>query len=211
MSEFWDRRYAGEAYAYGTEPNAFLRSQRHRLPRSGSCLAVGDGEGRNGVWLAEQGLRVLSVDASAVGLGKARALADSRGVRLETGQTDLTTWTWPRSAYDCVIAIFVHFPPADRARMHQAMYDALKPGGTLILEAFTPDQLQLKSGGPPVRDMLYTPAMLRSDFASGQIVMLEETKTELQEGFYHRGEGAVIRLVLEKNRGGEGPDPNKGG
>ncbi len=199
MSEFWDQRYAGEAYAYGTEANAFLRSQRDHLPRKGSCLAVGDGEGRNGVWLAEQGLRVLSVDASCVGLQKARALARMRGVQLQTEQVDLTSWAWPRNAYDCVIAIFVHFPPAERVRVHQAMYDALKPRGVLILEAFTPEQLQLKSGGPPVHDMLYTPAMLRADFPQGRIALLEETKTELLEGLYHRGESVVVRLVLEKH------------
>lgn len=199
MSEFWDQRYADEAYAYGTEPNAFLRSQRDRLSQTGCCLAVGDGEGRNGVWLAEQGLHVLSVDASAVGLQKAHALAQARGITLNTEQADLTTWAWPQNVYDAVVAIFVHFPPADRARMHQAMYDALKPGGVLILEAFVPEQLQYRSGGPPVREMLYTAAMLRTDFPNGRIVLLEETKTELQEGLYHQGGAAVLRLVLEKS------------
>lgn len=198
MSGFWDQRYAGEAYAYGTEPNAFLRSQGHRLPRGGTCLAVGDGEGRNGVWLAQQGLRVLSVDASGVGLQKARALAEARGVQLDTEQADLTTWAWPQNAYDCVTAIFVHFPPSDRAHMHQAMYAALKPGGVLILEAFTPAQLQYRSGGPPVGEMLYTTATLRADFPQGVVRLLEETTVLLQEGLYHRGEGAVVRLVLEK-------------
>ncbi len=200
MSEFWDQRYADETYAYGMEPNAFLRMQRHRLPEHGRCLAVGDGEGRNGVWLAEQGLDVLSVDASAVGLQKARALAQAHGVKLETECVDLTTWTWPRDAYDCVVSIFVHFPPTYRARMHQAMYDALKPGGVLIIEAFTPEQLQYRSGGPPVTEMLYTSAMLRADFPrDGFIVVLEEMTTPLQEGLYHRGEAAVVRLVLMKS------------
>lgn len=199
MKEFWDQRYAADTFAYGTEPNAFLRSQRARLPERRRCLAVGDGEGRNGVWLAEQGLDVLSVDASAIGLRKARTLAQARGVTLDTQCIDLTQWTWPQDAYDCVVAIFVHFPPAHRQRMHQAMYAALRPGGVLILEAFTPEQLQYHSGGPPNREMLYTAPMLREDFAHGHFELLAETRSELQEGLYHRGEAAVVRLVLQKS------------
>lgn len=198
MSQFWDERYAEPGYAYGTEPNAFLVSQRHLLEPGKRALAVADGEGRNGVWLAEQGLEVLSVDQSAVGLAKARALAAARGVSLRTEQADLTHWDWPQAAFDLVVAIFIHFSPAQRTRMHRAMFAALRPGGLLILEAFTPEQLEYRSGGPPVREMLYTAEMLRADFAQAAILSLEETITELQEGPYHRGTAAVVRLIARR-------------
>jgi 2-polyprenyl-3-methyl-5-hydroxy-6-metoxy-1,4-benzoquinol methylase len=198
VSEFWDRRYAAEDYAYGTEPNAFLVSQAGLLRRGMRCLAVGDGEGRNGVWLAEQGMEVTSVDSSSVGLGKARALAASRGVHVRTECVDLFTWSWPQQAFDCVVAIFVHFPPEHRARLHRAMWEALVPGGLVIMEAFTPDQLQYKSGGPPVREMLYTLDTLKADFPDGRRLLLEEQTTELSEGTYHRGTAAVVRLVVQK-------------
>jgi cyclopropane fatty-acyl-phospholipid synthase-like methyltransferase len=196
--EFWNSRYAGPGYAYGTEPNAFLVSQAPRLVRGARVLAVADGEGRNGVWLAQQGLEVLSVDASDVGLRKARELAQSRGVSIATEHADLTAWPWPCERFDAVVAIFVHFPPQQRARMHAAMYDALKPGGLLLLEAFTPQQLELKTGGPQVKEMLYTVSTLRTDFPRGEIILLQELMTDLAEGAHHRGKAAVIRLVLRK-------------
>jgi len=197
-TEFWDRRYAEPGFAYGTEPNAFLVSQRNRLVKGALALAVGDGEGRNGVWLAMQGLKVLSVDASHVGLEKAKRLAADRGVTLRTEQIDLTRWKWPTAEFDVVVSVFVHFPPDVRARMHHAMLMALKPGGVLILEAFTPQQLGFRSGGPPVAEMLYTAEMLRLDFSGAAIESLDECETDLQEGPYHRGRAAAVRLVARR-------------
>ena len=196
--EFWNTRYAQPGYAYGTEPNAFLVSRKDYLRAGMKALAVADGEGRNGVWLAQQGLEVLSVDASGVGLQKARELATDRGVKIRTEQVDLTTWQWPEAAFDVIAAIFIHFPPEVRARMHRMMFKALRPGGILILEAFTPEQLQYKSGGPPVFEMLYTAEMLRVDFAGGEVIELEESIADLAEGKYHRGPAAVVRLVLRR-------------
>jgi cyclopropane fatty-acyl-phospholipid synthase-like methyltransferase len=198
--DFWNTRYTEPGYAYGTEPNAFLVSQQSRLQPGMRALAVADGEGRNGVWLARQGLDVLSVDASDVGLRKTRALAAAKGVRVRTEQVDLTTWDWPQNEFDVVVAIYIHFPPESRARMHQKMFEALKPGGVLILEAFTPEQLNYQSGGPPVREMLFTAPMLRNEFSAGEILLLEETRTELEEGVYHRGPAAVVRAVVRKAR-----------
>lgn len=195
-TDFWNARYAEAGFAYGTEPNAFLVSQAGRLRPGMQALAVADGEGRNGVWLAQQGLEVLSVDASEVGLNKARELAADRGVSLRTERAELTDWAWPQAAFDVVVAIYIHFPPAVRARMHRAMFEALRPGGLLILEAFTPEQLNYQSGGPPAVEMLYTADMLRTDFAGGEIQLLEATTTGLAEGKYHRGPAAVVRLVL---------------
>jgi len=203
-TDFWNSRYAEPGFAYGTEPNAFLVAQKKFLRPGMTALAVADGEGRNGVWLAQQGLDVLSVDASEVGLRKARELAAERGVRLHTEQAELMTWSWPVAAYDVVVSIFVHFPPDVRARLHRAMVSALKPGGVLILEAFTPEQLRYQSGGPPVRELLYTPDMLKADFgvgegaSAGEVLQLEECVAELAEGKYHHGPGAVVRLVLRR-------------
>jgi cyclopropane fatty-acyl-phospholipid synthase-like methyltransferase len=197
-SEFWDSRYREPGYAYGTEPNAFLVSQRHLLVPGMKVLAVADGEGRNGVWLAQQGCEVLSVDGSEVGLEKARELARERGVTIRTECAELTNWRWPQDEYDAVVAIFIHFPPEHRTRMHRAMYAALKPGGVLILEAFTPDQLQYRTGGPPVQEMLYTAEMLRRDLPQGEALLLEEALTDLDEGPFHRGRAAIVRVVLRK-------------
>lgn len=197
--EFWDSRFAEKGFAYGTEPNEFLVSQKRYLKPGLKALAVADGEGRNGVWLASQGLEVLSVDQSAVGLAKARELAAQRGVSIRTEQADLTTWKWPENEFDVVAAIYIHFPPTVRLRMHAAMYGALKPGGILILEAFTPKQLEYKTGGPQDPAMLYTMEMLRKDFVAGERLLLEETITGLNEGPYHRGQAAAVRLVLRKS------------
>lgn len=198
MNEFWDNRYSEPDYAYGESPNAFLVAQKSYLRAGMRALAVADGEGRNGVWLAQQGLTVVSVDGSAVGLDKARALARARGTEIETIHTDLTTWTWPQDSFDVVVAIYIHFPQAQRARMHRAMLAALKPGGVLLLEAFTLQQLQFRSGGPPVAEMLYSAEMLRADFAAAKILQLEEKTVELAEGKYHRGSAAVVRLVCQR-------------
>lgn len=195
--DFWNARYAEPGFAYGTEPNSFLVSQKQYLKSGMKALAVADGEGRNGVWLAQQGLDVLSVDGSEVGLRKARELAQSRGVSIRTELADLTTWKWPEHEFDLVVAIFIHFMPEFRARMHRQMLQALKPGGVLIMEAFTPKQLEYKTGGPPVKEMLYTADMLREEFREGGILRLEEILTGLNEGPYHRGMAAVVRLIVK--------------
>lgn len=200
-SEFWDERYARRDYVYGTEPNAFLVKQRWRLDRGMEILAVADGEGRNGVWLAQQGMKVMSVDGSPVGLQKALKLALRRGVTLKTACADLLDWAWPQGVFDAVVAIFIHFRPGDRERMHRAMLEAVKPGGLIIMEAFRPEQLDYGTGGPPVRDMLYSADMLRADFAEADILELEEVETELDEGPFHNGLAATVRMVVRRPAG----------
>jgi cyclopropane fatty-acyl-phospholipid synthase-like methyltransferase len=199
-NEFWDTRYSEPGYAYGTEPNAFLASKAGLLRPGMSALAVADGEGRNGVWLASRGLEVLSVDASEVGLRKTRELAASRGVAIRTAQADLGRWAWPKAEFDVVVSIFAHFPPELRPRLHQAMLAALKPGGLVVLEAFTPEQLRYASGGPRAAELLYSAAMLRTDFAGGEVLELTESVVELDEGQYHRGPAAVVRLVVRRSQ-----------
>lgn len=198
MKEFWDNRYRESGYAYGEAPNAFLVGHQ-RVYRAGqTVLAVADGEGRNGVWLASRGLRVLSVDHSPVGLEKARALAAREGVTLETRCVDLAEWDWPEARFDHVVAIFAHFPPSLRQVIHRRMLRALKPGGLLLLEAFSPEQVDLPGGGPPDPAMLYSAVMLREDFVDGDIEEIAETLTSLDEGPYHQGQAAVTRALVRR-------------
>lgn len=198
MKDFWEERYSEEGYAYGTAANEFLMSQQHRLKPGMKCLAVGDGEGRNGVWLAEQGLDVLSVDYSSVGVAKAGQLAASRNVSLKTECVDLTQWQWPVNEFDLVVAIFVHFNPELRPALHRNMLAALKPGGIIILEAYDKGQLQYKTGGPPVEEMLYSEAILKEDFAAAETLHAEHAIVELNEGKYHKGISSVLRWVVRK-------------
>lgn len=196
--DFWDTRYAEPDFAYGLEANAFLVSLADRFVAGQRALVIGDGEGRNGVWLAEQGLSVLSVDQSVIGMEKARQLAQQRGVNLETECVDLLHWDWPQAQFDWVVSIYVHFPPDIRARMHANCMAALRPGGEIIMEAFTPEQLNYASGGPPVREMLYDAAMMKADFAAAEILQLDEAVLPLAEGKYHVGDGAVLRARFRR-------------
>lgn len=195
---FWDARYAREDYFYGTEPNAWLAREAGRLRPDGRVLAVCDGEGRNGVWLARQGFRVTSVDASARGLEKARALADRHGAALELVRADLCRWDWPEAAFDGVVAIFAHFPRAVRPILHRRMLEALVPGGLLLLEAYSPYQHLYRTGGPQDLDRLYSAFRLQQDLAGAELLLLEETETELAEGVGHRGRAAVVRCVARR-------------
>lgn len=193
---FWDQQYSTAGYKYGEQPNAFLASQAHRLPAHAKVLVPADGEGRNGVWLAQQGHQVTALDQSPVGLAKARALAEQRGVPLDTECVDLTTWEPPAGTADAVVLTFVHLPPAMRAVVHAKCVSALKPGGLLLLEAFAPEQLGLSSGGPKQLDMLFTLEMLRSDFVPALHEVLGETASAvLDEGPAHQGPAALTRFI----------------
>jgi SAM-dependent methyltransferase len=202
QAEMWNERYRGEDFVFGTEPNAFLVSQAAHLKPGLRAHVPGDGEGRNGVWLAKQGLTVDTVDVSPLGVAKARKFAEENEVQLNVEIADLLTWNWPRERYDIVAAIFVHFFDSDRPRMHRAMLDALKPGGLLILEAYRPEQIEMqkvhRSGGPKVADMLYSKEKLAGDFAGAGIALLEEAAVELNEGTRHSGLAAVVRALVQK-------------
>ena len=197
----WDRNYAGVDYIFGTEPNAFLASQAHRFAERGRIFVPGDGEGRNGVWLSGQGFDVVSVEASAVGVEKARALAVSRGVHPDIQHGNLEDWDWPAGTFDGVASVFVHFVPRVRRLLHRRMLNALKPGGFLVLEAFTPKHVEKRAagsrGGPPP-EMLYTEAMLRDDFIGATFEFIEEADVVLDEGSRHTGRASVVRLVMRR-------------
>jgi cyclopropane fatty-acyl-phospholipid synthase-like methyltransferase len=195
---FWDAKYVGDGFFYGTAPNAWLASRADLLRPGMRALSIADGEGRNSVWLAEKGLDVTAVDASTNAVAKARYLAGERGVELKHIQADLRQWHWPEADFDVAVAIFAHFHADDRPVIHRRLLEALVPGGIVLLEAYSPYQHLYRSGGPPDLDMLYTAFRLQEDFRDSEILELRELTTELAEGQGHRGRSAVVRLVARR-------------
>ena len=196
---FWDQRFSESGFKYGTEPNAFLRMEAGRLSAASRVLVPGDGEGRNGVWLAGQGHAVTSVDNSSVGLQKAQTLAAEKGVTLTTTLVDLADWSPAPASVDAVVLIYVHLPGSFRLRAHRALAAGLKPGGWLILEAFHPLQLQHASGGPKDVDMLYTPEQLTEELAGLlQPAQAWQGETNLSEGPGHQGLAHVTRWLGQR-------------
>jgi SAM-dependent methyltransferase len=198
MSEYqrWEDRYSAPGYVFGTAPNYFLAGCKPLLPKSGKVLVVADGEGRNGVWLAEQGLDVLSVDFSPAAQRKAAALARERGVQMKIVQADVHTWAYPDGAFDVVVEIFTQFStPDERAMKWAGMRRALKPGGLLILQGYTQKQLQYGTGGPKQLENLYTRPMLEQAFGDFRDLQVTEEELEMHEGAGHGGMSAVIGLT----------------
>jgi SAM-dependent methyltransferase len=199
--DYWNARYAEDGFAYGEQPNHFLASAAGQIKPGGRVLVPGDGEGRNGVWLAQQGFAVTSVDMSKIGCEKADALARRSGVAMDVIQADLSSWDWPVAEFDAVVSIFLHLPLGIRPAIHAQMRTALVDTGILIIEAFDPSHLELRLanpevGGPGDITMLYTSTMLTQDFAPMQAVQLEHREIDLAEGRYHRGRGSVVRGVF---------------
>ena len=198
---FWSARYrdAGDDYLFGTAPNKFLASQAERFSAGMSVLSVADGEGRNSVWLAEQGCAVTATEISPVALEKATKLARGRHVAVDFMQADILNWTWPTSAFDAVVGIFIQFVgPAERARQLAGMKQAVKPGGLLFLQGYTPKQLEYRTGGPSAVENLYTEALLREIFSDWEIVLLHEHEDLIDEGRGHSGRSALIDLIARK-------------
>jgi cyclopropane fatty-acyl-phospholipid synthase-like methyltransferase len=201
MSELerWEGRFSAPGYWFGTAPNAFLVGQTHRLRPGQKALAIADGEGRNGVWLAQQGLDVVSLDFSPSAGEKARALAAERGVRLRVEQADVTTWNWPTAEFDVIAAIFVQFvAPALRTKMFDGMKQALKPGGLILMQGYRPEQLGYRTGGPSQVENLYTRAILEKAFADFAMLEIREHDSTINEGTGHNGMSALIDLVAQK-------------
>jgi len=195
----WDERYRGEDYLFGREPNAFLKREAHRFAPGEGVLAVADGEGRNGVFLAGLGLRVHAVDASAVALEKSAKLARDAGVEITRELADLGSWTWPEEEYDHVVAIFIQFAAPDlRAQLFESMKRALRPGGLILLQGYRPEQVELGTGGPPHRENMYTRTLLEEAFADFDILHLEERDMVIREGRGHDGPSALIELVARR-------------
>jgi 2-polyprenyl-3-methyl-5-hydroxy-6-metoxy-1,4-benzoquinol methylase len=195
----WNARYSSEDWFYGREPNAYLREKAALLTPRGRVLCVADGEGRNSVWLAQQGFEVQAFDLADVAVVKARRLAAEAGVAVDHQVCDFDGWAWQPGACDAVVAIFIQFAdPAMRTRQFRQLQAALKPGGLLVLQGYTPRQLELKTGGPGVLSHLYTAALLREAFAAMDIVELVEYEAVLDEGPRHRGLSALAGLVARK-------------
>lgn len=195
----WNRRFGGDGYLFGTEPNEWLREHAGVWAPGQRVLCVADGEGRNSVWLAQRGLQVTAFDIADAGVAKARRLAAERGVDVDFHVAGCDDFAWPRAGYDGVAAIFVQFAdPAMRARLFANIAASLAPGGTLVLQGYTPKQLEYRTGGPPVESHLYTPPMLREAFALLDIVELRDYEAEVAEGSGHRGWSALIGLVARR-------------
>ena len=195
----WNQRYADDDFHFGREPNDYLRAKAPLLPPGGPVLCVADGEGRNSVWLAQQGHAVQAFDLADVAVAKARRLAAEAGVEVDHHVAAFDDWNWQPAAFDAVVAIFIQFAdPAMRARQFAQMQATLKPGGVLVLQGYTPRQLELKTGGPGVLSHLYTADALREAFAAMEIVELVEYEAVLDEGARHRGPSALVGLVARK-------------
>jgi 2-polyprenyl-3-methyl-5-hydroxy-6-metoxy-1,4-benzoquinol methylase len=197
--ETWDARFERDDYIFGTAPNAFLAAQRARLSPGQRALSVADGEGRNSVWLAQQGLIVTAFDIAPRGVAKARALAARAGVDVDYRVASVEDWAWTPAGFDVVAAIFVQFAaPAVREAMFAGMLQTLRPGGWLLLQGYTPRQLDFRTGGPPCAEHLYTPQMLRAAFAAHEIVELREHDDVLAEGTQHAGMSALVDCVVRR-------------
>lgn len=195
----WDERFSGDEYFYGTEPARFVVTQGWRLAQGAHVLSVAEGEGRNAVWLAAQGLCVHALDGSAPALAKAHRLAAERGVTITSEHADLGRFIWPVGAHDAVFGVFIQFaPPVLRAAMFRGMAQALKPGGLLFLHGFSVRQLGYASGGPKIAEQLWTLDLLRAAFPGWDILHQAEYDAELREGPGHSGPAALIDFVARK-------------
>lgn len=202
----WTRRYAeaGEDYLFGTEPNHFLTRQGERLLAGSTAVSVADGEGRNSVWLARQGLAVTAVEISPLAVEKARRLAATHHVEVDFQVADLLASDWPPPAlagrqFDWVVGIFIQFVgAADRVRQFAALRAMTRPGGRILLQGYTPRQLHYRTGGPSVEENLYTAEGLRESFADWDIEVLQEYEEDIEEGQGHRGRSALIGLVARR-------------
>lgn len=196
-AERWNERYAGSDYLFGTEANDFLRSVADRLPE-GRALCLGEGEGRNAVFLAERGYNVTAVDASPVGLRKAVRLAKQRGVEIRTIAADLANYSIEPDSWDVITLIFVHLPPDLRRSVHRAVVAGLRPGGVLVLEAHAlGDEEEGASGGPP-RELLMQLNDLRGELDGLELEVAREVRREVEEGTQHHGGRPVVQLLGSK-------------
>jgi hypothetical protein len=193
----WDERYSQAEYAYGKLPNDFLKQHIAHLNK-GRSLCLADGEGRNSVFLAEHAHDVVAVDQSAPGMQKARQLAEEKSVSIETVVADLADFTIEQNSWDNIVSIFCHLPVELRKRVHASAVCGLKSGGILLLEAYTPQQIHLGTGGPPVAEMTMTLELLKDELKGLEFLHAEEKQREVVEGLYHTGTGAVVQVIARK-------------
>ena len=197
LGQFWNQRYAAPEFAYGTAPNDFLVAQQPRMAPGGQVLCVADGEGRNGVWLAQQGYDVTSVDLAEQGMAKAAALARERGVGLRTAVADVTQFDLGTARWDAIVSIFLHLPRALRQAFHARCLAALKPGGVLILEVYGDLQSGRGTGGPREPELLPAYADVAADFAQAELLHAWAGERAVLEGRFHTGPGYVLQFVVQ--------------
>jgi len=190
----WNERYSAKEYAYGREPNTFLETHFRHLP-GGRVLSLAEGEGRNAVFLAQQGYAVTAVDGSQVGLSKAQALAAAKGVEVECVCADLAHYEMEKGAWDAIVSIFCPLPPAIRQALYRKVMTALRPGGVFMLEAYTPEQIKHGTGGGKSVELMQTAASLRAELPGLNFVHLVELEREVIEGTFHTGLGAVVQAI----------------
>jgi SAM-dependent methyltransferase len=195
----WDQRYSTGEYIFGTDPAAFLTRHTDVLEPGSRALVVADGEGRNSVFLAEQGLQVTAMDVSEVGVEKARRLAVDRGTAVDFRVADIMEWEWEPDAYDLVVAVFIQFlDPQQRSVVFDGMQRTLRPGGRLLLHGYRPEQIQYATGGPSDPAHLYDEALLAGAFSEMEIEVLHPYDTTITEGAGHAGMSALIDLIAAK-------------
>ena len=193
----WDERFSAEEYVYGTKPNAFLEDQLPLL-NPGAILFACEGEGRNAVFAASLGWNVSAFDGSKEGQKKALKLAEQNDISIDYRIGDATEIEYPSESFDCIVFIYAHFPADIRTSIHQRALQWLKVGGTILLEAFNPEQIPRTSGGPKDITMLYTHEILMHDFADVDDIAISIETVYLDEGPLHQGKAEVIRMVAKK-------------
>lgn len=196
----WDERYREPGYSYGTMPNDFLVAVESRIPH-GRILSLAEGEGRNAVYLASQGYRVTAVDASAVGLCKAEALAAEHGVSITTIVADLGEFRIEPNQWDGIISCYCHISSTIRARLHHGVVNGLKPGGVFVLEAFSKEQLAYDSGGPRDLDLLMALDDLKRELAGLEFIRAATLERDVIEGTRHTGRASVVQIFAVKPTG----------
>lgn len=195
----WDKRYASPEFRFGTDPNEFLAAQLSLLAPSGKrILLIGEGEGRNAIWLASHGALATMVDISPVGLAKAASRAASLNLPLTTIEADLTHWDFGHAAWDAIIAIFCHLPSSIRQPINRKIVDALAPGGLYIAESYTVAQLTRGTGGPSDPDMLPSAAQLTAEFSGLEFLHRAELTRNVVEGPAHSGLADVVQIIARK-------------
>lgn len=195
----WNDRYEGDDYFFGTAPNDFLKSVAGEIPSDAKVLCLADGEGRNGVYLAQLDHQVTSVDMSSVGLEKAEKLAAANNISIKTIQADLSEYDLGEAQWDSVVSIFFHIPPKLQQIIYPRIIRSLKPGGLLILESYTPEQLKFGTGGPPVAELMLTFGLAQSAFGEMEFLHAEELERDVVEGAGHTGQAAVLQLLARKS------------
>jgi len=199
MRTFWDERYDRPEYVYGTEPNSFLVENVRHIPK-GRVLCLAEGEGRNAVFLAQKGYDVTAIDASKVGLSKARDLAESENVKINTIQTDLVDWPIDEWQWQGIVSIFCHLPMEARHAVFQRCAAGLAPNGIFLMEAFSEKQLQYNTGGPPNRDLLIDLTSAKKELAGLSLLHAHDVVRDIREGIYHTGKAAVVQILAKKER-----------